>query len=331
MQFNMTTSTTSGGNDALTPIRFHFYKLKFTPYKHLSGHTSQSILFDVITYLTLEKQNGRGHLIDRHHNRENEEPRELFMTTAIFMHKEKRIRCTLALLRSGRVPMLKPAEQFKLIPLDKHTGSIAEQTHFYIDYSKGYLVLCIEFNHNGPRLPDIEYYLRNVAGEKLKLSKATETDLFVDTSIDKALVGLKNVLNMDIKIQPQKLAKMDTDLVGQYFTGINSIGLRLKPKYIKVETLFQTPGKGVKSKEINKEANSMFLGLLQKFKDKPLNVDCFDNFVVKYEDKDGQEEVFNLIRGKKEVLKEVDLNIVRSDRQWYELIEQDLNEFMESL
>lgn len=314
----------------LTPITFNFYSLRFTPYKD-SKETSDTILNKVITYLTIEFTKGRGHLIDRHQGRDQEEPRELFMTSAIFMPKERRIRCSLALLRSGRIPMLKPADKFELVPLDKANGSIAEQTHFFIDYSKSYAVICAEFNYHGPRISDIEYYLRNVASNTLKLSKATEVTVFMDTSIDKTLADLKNVLNMDIKIQPQKISQLDTDLVGQYFTGINTLGQRLRPKFIKLEAMFQTPGKGVKSSELNKEANNMVSTLLRKFKTRPFNIDCFDNFVVKYEDKDGQEEVFNLLKGKKEIIKEIDMNTVKSARQYYELIEQDFNEFIESL
>jgi hypothetical protein len=309
-------------------LRFHLYSLKFTPYaSKVKENNSSSILKDVITYLMLELKKGQGHLIDRHRNRENEVARELFMTTAVFMHKERRIRCTLALLRSGRVPKIKPVDQFKLVPITT-IGSIAEETHFFIDFSRDYSVICIEYNHYGPRISDVEYYLRNVAGEKLKLSKATEVNLYMSNTIDKTLANFKNVLNMQIKIQPNKIAQMDNDIKGQYFTGINTIGNRLKPKYIKVETLFQTPGSTVESSELNREANSMIKNMINKFKTRPFNIDCFEDFVVKYEDKEGNEEVFNLLKGKKELEYEVEMETLKKRRHWYELIEKDFDEFM---
>jgi hypothetical protein len=309
-------------------LRFHLYSLKFTPYANLAKeNNSSSILKDVITYLMLELKNGQGHLIDKNRNRENEGARELFMTSAVFMHKERRIRCTLALLRSGRVPKIKPVDQFKLVPINT-LGSIAEETHFFIDFSRNYSVICIEYNHYGPRISDVEYYLRNVAREKLKLSKATEVNLYMSSTIDKTLANLKNVLNMQIKIQPNKIAQMDNDIKGQYFTGINTIGNRLKPKYIKVETLFQTPGNTVESSELNKEANTMVKNLIGKFKSRPFNIECFEDFVVKYEDKEGNEEVFNLLKGKKELEYEVEMTTLLKRRHWYELIEKDFDEFM---
>lgn len=309
-------------------LKFHFYSLKFKPYKGIEHeHNSDSILKDVITYLSNERLKGKGHLIDRNRNRPNETPRELFVTSAVFMAKERRIRCSIALLRSGRLPKIKPKDEFKLLPINT-MGTIAEETHFYIDYSRNYGVICIEFNHHGPRISDVEYYLRNVARDVLKLSKTTDVNLYLSSTIDKTLANLKNVLNLDIKIQPRKLAKMDTVLVGKYFTGMNTLGNQLKPKFLKLEAMFQTPGNSVTSSEINKEANTMVLDLLNRFKTKSYNIDCFENFVVKFEDKEGQEDVFNLLKGKVEIIKEVDISTLTNRRIWYLLIEDDFDNFM---
>ena len=115
---------------SLETLRFHFYSLKFTPYAGLSHqNNSTSILKDTITYLMNELGNGQGHLIDKNRKRENEGSRELFMTSAVFMHRERRIRCSLALLRKGRVPKIKPIDEFKLVPI-KTLGSIAEEDSF---------------------------------------------------------------------------------------------------------------------------------------------------------------------------------------------------------
>jgi hypothetical protein len=315
----------------LTPIRFHFYSLKFTPYKENSGeHSSSSILRDIITYLSQQIQAGNGHLIDKNQERQQEERREIFLTSAVFMPKERRIRCSIALLRAGRRPKLKPLDKFKLIPLS-NMGTIAEETHFFIDYSKNYGVICLEYNYHGPRISDIEYYFRNVGRDTLKIAKATDVNMFMDTSIDDTLENLRNVLNMEIKIQPKNFAQLDTRLIGSYFTGMNNLGNLLKPKFLKIETLFQTPGKSVTSSQLNKEANNMVMDLLRTFRGRPFNIDAFDNFVVKYEDKEGKEEVFNLLKGKKEIIKEIDLSTIQKKREWYEIIEKEFDEFINNL
>lgn len=316
----------------LTPIKFHFYYLLFKPYNDIQkDFNSNTILNKVITFISKEKLENRGYLIDRNNNRENELPRELFMTSAVIMARERRIRCSIALLRSGRIPQIKPVDNFQLISLEEVGGSIAEETNFFIDYSRNTATICVEYNYHGPRITDIEFYLRNIARYKLKLSKATEVGLYMNSSIDKTLVSLKNVLNIDIKLQPKKIAQMDKDIVGQYFTGLNNIGNSLKPNFLKLEAMFQAPGKNVTSAGLNKEANSMILNILNRFKTKPTNIDCFENFVVKYEDQNGEEGVFNLLKEKIEVIKEVDLKKYHKKRQIYELIEKDFDEFMENI
>jgi len=218
-----------------------------------------------------------------------------------------------------------------LISLEQMGGSIAEETHFYIDYNRSTAIICIEYNYHGPRISDIEFYLRNIARYKLKLSKATEVGLYMGNSIDKTLANLKNVLNLDIKIQPKKIAQMDKDIVGQYFTGLNSIGNNLKPNFIKLEAMYQAPGRNISSSELNKEANLMVMSLIRKFKARPLNIDCFENFVVRYENNEGEEDVFNLLREKREILKEVDLSTIKKKRDFYELIEKDFDDFIDTL
>lgn len=315
----------------LTEVKFQYFSLKFTPLNHLSEKLdSNDIMRNVITYISNKLiQDKEGHLIDRHEGRPNSS-RELFMNRAVFLHKDKRIRCSIALLRSGRLPLLKPKEQYKLVSM-KELGSIAEETHFFIDYSKKFPVICYEYQHYGPRMSDIEFYFRNVAHKVLRQSKATEVSIYMDVSIDKALNNLKNVLNMEIKVQPKNLPQLDADIQGKYFSGMNNISNTLKPKFIKIETLFQTPGKGFASAELNKEANKMFTEMLQRFKRPTFNLDTFDSFVVKYEDKEGQEEVFNLLNSKRETLLVVDLKTITKSKDWYNLINEDFNSLMDTL
>jgi len=315
----------------LISIRFNLHKLRFTPYKDAVGnHNTKSIVKSIFSYLNTELIAGRGHLIDKNKGRKNEEPRPLFMSLAVTDLKKHRIRGTLALLRSGRVPFLKPADKFILVPLGEE-GDIAEQTHFFIDYSKGdSCVICIEFNNNGPRLSDLEYYLRNVGSDTLELARATTIETFMSSSLDEAIANFSNILNIEIKAQPKKLDQIDTDMKG-YFSGMQSFARQVHPKFLKVEASFQLQGRALGQKDENKEANQMVKNLLNRFKIKPENIDSFDNFVIKYEDKAGNEELFSLLKGKVEFLKEIDLKDLKTPRDWYDLIETDFDEFMETL
>jgi hypothetical protein len=320
-------------NENLTEIHYHYFSLKFTPLKSVEDkYNSNDIMRNVITYISNQlHQEKKGHLIDRHETKQHSR-RELFINRAVFLPLEKRIRCSIALLRSGREPFLKPKEQYKLIPLSEQTiGSIAEETHFFIDYSKKHAVICCEYNHHGPRMSDIEYYFRNIAQKVLKQSRATEVNTYLEAPIEETLAKLKNVLNIEIKIQPKNLNQLDLDIQNRYFSGMNNIGQVYKPKFIRLEAYYQSPGKGFTSRELNIPANKMVIEMLNRFKGRSFNIDAFDAFQVKYEDKDGNEEMFNLLSGKKEIILNVDLKKITKSKDWYVLIKEEFNNFIETI
>lgn len=320
-------------DENLTEIHYHYFSLKFTPLKLVEDkYNSNDIMRNAITYISNQlHQEKKGHLIDRHETKQHSR-RELFINRAVFLPLEKRIRCSIALLRSGREPFLKPKEQFKLIPLSEQTiGSIAEETHFFIDYSKKHAIICCEYNHHGPRMSDIEYYFRNVAQKVLKQSRATEVNTYLEAPIDETLAKIKNVLNIEIKIQPKNLNQLDSDIQNRYFSGMNNIGQVYKPKFIRLEAYYQSPGKGVTSRELNVPANKMVIEMLNRFRGRSFNIDAFDAFQVKYEDKDGNEEMFNLLSGKKEIILNVDLKKITRSKDWYGLIKEEFNNFIETI
>lgn len=318
-------------NKKTTPVKFNFFSLKFEPYAQLKNqYSTKTILLEVFKYLRDLKKNGQGHLIDRNEHRKETPPRELFMVGTKILPKQRKILCTMALLRKGKQPKLKPIDKFKLLSIDSIGGDIAEETHFFIDFGGNGTVICGEYNHHGPRISDLEYYLRNVSHDKLKLSKKTEVSTHFESTIDKTIQNLQNVLHMDIKIKPRSIAQMDNEVKGSYFMGMNSIGNLLKPKYIRVESYFQTPGKSENKIETNKEANRVTLDLLNIFKKKPNNIGCFEDFVVKYENKDGEDAIFNLLKGKKELIVDIDLSKTTLSKM-FDKIKVDFNDFVLNL
>lgn len=313
-----------------TEIRYQFFSLKFTPIKGVDL-SSKDITFNIITYISNKLlQENQGHLIDKHESRQNGR-REIFMNRAVIMHMEKRIRCSMALLRTGKVPLIKPKEEYKLIPIsDTIKGSIAEETHFFIDYSKSPVIICCEYNHHGPRISDIEYYFRNVAHKVLRQSKATEVSAYLDAPIEETLKKLRNVLNIDIKVVPQDLSKLTQDVHNKYFSGMRTLGSVLNPKFLRIEAYFQSPGGSIQSKELNTNANNMIKDILNKIRGNQVDIDAFKSFMFKYEDVEGKEELFNLLSGKREIILEVDLKQIKAAKDWYNLVKPEFDKFIEA-
>lgn len=321
-----------GKKNKVREVKLLLSYIKFEPYSELKEeHTTKSILREVFSYLRTQRNNGQGHLVDRYENRDKSEPRELFMISHRDIPKEGRIRCSMALLRKGKQPKLKPTDKFKLLPLSSIGGDIAEDTHFFIDYNSSKCVICAEFNDKGPRLSDFEYYLRSVAGPStLKIAKATSMPAFFDNTIEQTLQEMRNVLHMDVKLSPSKLARMDADVRKNYFSYMENIGKVFKPKFFRIETYFQVQGSSNTIK-INNEANDWFRDMLKVFKTKQRNNKLFKNFEVKYEDNEGAEKVFNLLNSRKSISIEVDSKSDIKNKEMHKLISSDLSKFVATL
>jgi hypothetical protein len=315
-------------NENSLEVKFYLHNILFTPYNGSPSQNSNDILFDLMTFLNQEHSAGKAYFIDRNKNRPEAERREMFMNNPVRIAKLKRFKCSIALVRDKHL-MLKPKDTFELIPFSKAAGSIAEVTHFYIDYSICPAVMCVEFNNNGPRISDIEYYLRNLASLR-KVAKACQTTTHLSVPIDRTLEHLRNVLNFEIKLRPQSIAKMDNDIKG-YITDFANLGNRLKPQFIRIEAMFQTPGIKVKSDLLNVEANTMIRALLNKFRTKPDHIAKFDEFEIKFSNQNGEDEVFNLIKGRKEIIVNLERKTHYTTTQLYEVIEGDFNTFVDTL
>jgi hypothetical protein len=153
----------------------------------------------------------------------------------------------------------------------------------------------------------------------------------MDARLDKALGEMQKLLDLDIKARPKKLSDLDASFSNRYFSHLKSFAAKLKPRFIKVQAMYQHQGKSVGVTRQDKEAKNEVLGMLKHLKRKPVGIDCFDNFVVRYEDKEGSEEVLNLLRGKAEIEVEVEASGSYKNRELYELIQPQLKSFTDNL
>ena len=75
----------------------------------------------------------------------------------------------------------------------------------------------------------------------------------------------------------------------------------------------------------------MVRAFLNKFKTKPFHIEQFEEFEIKFVNQDGEDEVFNLIKGKKEITIKVERDQHLTTTRLYELIEPDFDEFVRAL
>lgn len=288
-----------------TLIKFHYFTLTFTPYKeNEKKYTSSYILKECINRVNHERtKEQKAIVIDRHENRDEIEPRNLFVSSAAYKLEDKIYKCRIALLRDNKIPTLVNKSDYNLTPLDYLKGkAIAETTNFYIDLNGTEPVICCEFNSLGPRISDIEYYFRHISSNKmLFISKACKASVHMEIPVESVLESIQDVYKLKIKAKPNRLSFLYQNVEDAFITNMNALAGTVNPATIKIDLSFRERGSG---KELitkkNQSALSFSKKVLNAVKNDSKVIDDFEDFYLEFENEDGSDGVFNLVKGKRE-------------------------------
>ena len=315
----------------LEEVKYYFYTINFKPFANkANSHSSRAILMETVKHLSNIKSQGKAILVDRYEHKQTSQRRELFLSSATMIPKDRRIRCTMALIRKGKKPKLKKKGTFNLQDLG-NLGDLVEVTHLFIDFSNDTGVICMEQNSHGPTIADIDYYLKYISRDELQLARSMDITAHMNNNISNTLENLKNVLSFNIKIRPDNLELLNAELGNHYLKSFDVVSSIFKPQYIKIEAFFKKNGRFVKNRSHNKMATNMFTKALEVFRDYPEETDLFDNFQVTYEDGKGLEDHFNLLKDKKVIVKKIENLEELSLKESYNMISTDIENFVKSL
>ena len=307
--------------------RFHFHSIRFSPYSD-QKKSSTDVLLEIVNYIQNEKNSGRAVLLTRYEHGAPQEHREMFIDYVALANPEKKIKFSIALFRKNNTPMVKPEDSIDLVPLDNIKGSLVERTYFFIDYSREPAIVCVQYNHYGARFLDILFYLRFLSNNTLKISHGLTTQVFVDKPIKETLEAMDNVLRIELKMKPENITYIEKD-VKHYFTGMSNLQNALKPRFLEFKAFFQTPGSRSAPLIKNGAANGFFKNMLNVFSRNSDQEYLFEHFEVNYQDKKGEEVVFNLLKDKAGFDKEINLKTSTATKV-FNLILNDFNEFLET-
>ena len=312
--------------DDLELVRFNFMTMQFIPIKEHSNLTSNQIILKIVDSIKYQRTQNNIIIFDRFKNRKNEPSRQIYINYTGHEPLKRRLKFSMALIRSGKQPLLKPTGSIDLVPFDKNLGEFTEITHFFIDMNRPTAVVCVEFNDNGPRMTDIEYYFRAMSTEYLHLSRSLTVGIMMESNIDETIDGLSGVFDFDMKIESKKFSEMDNDAKG-FLSEWGTLLTKLQPEFIRIEAFFQRKGKKVNKPSTN---SGMLTGLKHILKrvGKPNNSDAFDKFVINYQDADGNVKKFDLFNTKSEISVLINLNQTIKTTAVYELIKDDFDKFL---
>ncbi|SDX38209.1 hypothetical protein [Flavobacterium degerlachei] len=293
-----------------TLIKFHLFDLSFTPYNG-NAKSPKSIIVECIHRINEERtKNGQAIVLNRHEDRKDELPRNMFVVSAAYSIPAQIYKCKIALIRAGKIPTLVNKSNYSIAEFNKlESHEIAEVTNFYIDVKGTVPVVCCEFNSNGPRVNDIEYYFRQISSHKmLHISKSCKASIHMKMPIKDVLDSIKDVLKFEIKAKPSRLNYLTSTVQGAFISNMNLLANTIEPKSMKIDAFFRERGKS--SKELSKK-NLKAVSFVKKVlsaiqKDNKIAEDI-DDFMIEFEREDGTEDVFNLLKGKVEIEAECSL------------------------
>lgn len=295
-----------------TDIDFNVFDLNLKPFKGEEDIASSvKILKECINYINNERtEHGRAVVIDRNggKNKKDVEKRELFITSIAYNHKDKLYKGRIALLRNNRTPLVYNKDNYSISPLTElGEASIAETTHFLIDTNGNYPIFFFEYHHHGPRISDIEYYIRQITNKILRSSTACKVRIHMSIAIKDVLDNISDVLNFKIKASHNKLAYLNKEIGESFIGNMQALANTVNPVTMRIEAFFRSRGTKVESKFKNMPAVKFVKKLLEKANDNDNILEDIEEFYLEFEKEDGSSDAINLLKGKVELVVSTDL------------------------
>ena len=287
-----------------TDIIFNIFNLTLKPFKGEENIASSvKILKEFIDHINNERiLHGRAVVIDRNGGKNDSEKRELFITSIAFSHKDGFYKGRIALLRNNRTPLIYNKDNYSISPLSElGEASIAETTHFLIDTTGNYPVFLFEFNHHGPRISDIEYYVRQITSKVLRSSTACKVRIHMSTTIKDVLDNISDVLNFKIKANHKKLAFLNKEIGESFIGNMQALANTVNPVTMRIEAFFRSRNTKIESRFKNLAAVKFVKKLLEAANNNDCVLEDIEEFYLEFEREDGTEDAINLLKGKVEL------------------------------
>lgn len=295
-----------------TDIIFNIFDLNLKPFKGEENIASSiKILKECIDYINDERtKNGRAVVIDRNGGKIDSEKRELFITSIAYSHKDGLYKGRIALLRNNRTPLVYNKDNYSISPLSElGDASIAETTHFLIDSSGSYPIFFYEYNYHGPRISDIEYYIRQITNKVLRSSTACKARIHMSITIKDVLDNISDVLNFRIKANHKKLAFLNKEIGESFIGNMQALANTVKPVTMRIEAFFRSRNSKVDSGYKNLAAVKFVKKLLETANNNDTVLDEIEEFYLEFEREDGSDDAINLLKGKVELIVSSDLEV----------------------
>lgn len=185
-------------SDTFKLFEFNYSSFNLKPYLGNTGSSSQ-LLKDIILKLRETDFPSDKRIIDRFEKRSNSPKRKLIIVSHRFDDSGRRCFGKIALIKN-KAPLLL-GEGNIIEEIEKgQSKEFIEITNYVINYNvDSDPVIMFEYNYEGPRLSDFEFYIRQIAKE-FKIAKNIKYILHLNSAYEQLDNTLINVFGINVKI-----------------------------------------------------------------------------------------------------------------------------------
>jgi len=299
-------------------FEYNYASFNLVPYGK-NNSSSSNLLRNIIQGLNREDFPSEMKIIDRHLNRKNTPSRKLVYISGRLEKEGRRCIGKIALIKN-KAPMVWGGKDIiEEITKEKNKRFI-EVTNFIINFNDdSNPVIMHEFNNEGPRLSDIEYYFRQVSKE-LRIAKYVNATLHLDSEYNNLDKDMSNIFELTVKVNAGHTNKLD------WHKDLKQLNDSTGFSDVRLELFFQ------RKKETNGTYKKNILGLdfsrkmIHWLKKDKNNIEYLDDLKMKYQVGDNEEIIdLDFLKNKTTSLFRMELFDGLYNKK--ELIEQVSNEF----
>lgn len=305
-------------------FEFNFASFSLKPYSGNHG-TSSQILKQVILKLNESDFPSEKRIIDKHKNRKNTVSRKLVMISNSFSDsKGQRCFGKIALIKN-KAPLLWGGKDIVEEIEKAQNKQFIDITNYTIHFSQtADPIIMFEFNSDGPRLSDIEYYIRQIAKE-FNIGKNINTSLHLNITYEELDKQISNIFAVTVKVVTGHNNKVN------WFKQLQKINEQTGYKDVRLEFSYNRIKDKVGAYKKNIIGLDFARGIIEWLKRDKNNIEYIEDLKMSYETNDNQ-NIIDLDFKKNKVVSflEVPLhdNKVYKQSDFKEIVGQEFNQYL---
>jgi len=261
--------------EVYTVFEFNYASISLIPYSGQNG-TSTQLLKNIIKKLNEEDFPKEKKVIDRFENRKNSIYRKLVIISNQFGDKGKRCFGKIALIKN-KAPLLWGGKDI-IEEIEKESNKeFIEITNYTIHFNEtADPVIMFEFNSEGPRLSDIEFYLRKIAAE-FKLARRIQSIIHLNTDYEQLGNEMQNVFALTVKVNSTNTNKFN------WFSALKYINDDSGFKDVRLEFFFKRKREANGNYERNIRGTDFARNILTWLRKDRKNIKYLDDLKMSYQ------------------------------------------------